>query len=179
MNEFHHTKKFEKLLLIDPNLNVNTDYIEEEADNVNNDFSCLDDESESVLNVMHSTDEILHKQDFSDIEESDEEFNTEIFNSQLKNYDNFFSKSPLDYVSLQSLKSLTNFGINIIFMRYSAYEWPTHKSFVDATKIASNIKSTSIYTEQLVGRVSRLNDSCLLKNKDDLNGLALSAVDKN
>lgn len=85
---------------------------------------------------------------------------------------------PLDFITLQSFKSLVNFGINISFMSRNANEWPTDKSFVNAIKIARNIKSTSIYTEQLVGRISRLNDSGLLKNKEHLHHLAISAMDK-
>lgn len=62
-------------------------------------------------------------------------------------------------------------------MLFEAAEWPNHKSFLKAIEIAKNIQSTSIYTEQLVGKISRLNNSCLLKNKDNLNNLALSAVE--
>lgn len=165
----------QKLLEIDPNCNLH-DFKEYDTDTVT--YCTPDEEAEDFVNLIHSTDQILYEKDFVDVEENENVLNKTIdVTSKLPNYDSFSSKSPFDYVTLQSLKSLVNFGINISFMGHNAIDWPTNKSYVNAIKIANNIKSTSIYTEQLVGRISRLNDSCLLKNKDGLNRLAIAAVD--
>lgn len=138
----------------------------------------MDENTTAFLNLMRSADELLYDQDFIDIEEQNEVLNNDKEeNATLTNKKFVFSKSPLDFVTTQSLKTLVNFGINISFMRYNAFEWPRHESFVNGIKMAKNIKSTSIYTEQLVGRISRLHDSCLLKNKNELNSLAITAVD--
>lgn len=168
--------QIEKLKSINPNLNFHGNYFIEEGTDTQ---SFPDEDTEVLINIMRSTDQMLYEKDFINEEENEEiSNNIEDVANQSGNYDNFFSKSPLDFITLQSFKSLVNFGINISFMSRNANEWPTDKSFVNAIKIARNIKSTSIYTEQLVGRISRLNDSGLLKNKEHLHHLAVSAMDK-
>ena len=43
--------------------------------------------------------------------------------NKLSYFDSAFSKSPFDFITLQSLKTVVNFGINISLMLYNAVEW--------------------------------------------------------
>lgn len=73
---------------------------------------------------------------------------------------------------------MTYYEINLSFLLFNAASWMSHRSFVKGIEIAKNIKSTSIFTEQLVGKVTKLNNLSLLRDKNKLNNLALCAVEK-
>lgn len=171
--------QFTQLSTIDSSVSLFSNDLEEYNNKIFNTVT-VEESTEDIVKLINGTDQILYEKDFIDVVECEEVVsNIEDATNKLTYIDSVFWKSTFHYITLQSLKTLVNFGINISFMLFKADEWPAQKSFKNAIKIAENIQSTSIYTEQLVGKISRLNDSCLVKNKNNLNGFALSAVEKN
>lgn len=170
-------EQLKQLLTIDPNVSLLASDLKKE----NNicPMSTVDENSQDFVKLINKTDQMLYEKDFVEVEEVDEVLKNVVDETKkLKNFSCVTSQNPFDFITLHSLKTLVNFGINISFMLFNAAEWSDHKSFLSAIEAAKNIQSTSIYTEQLVGKISLLNSSCLVKNKDKLNGLALSAVER-
>ncbi|KNC33077.1 hypothetical protein FF38_13126 [Lucilia cuprina] len=134
------------------------------------------DSSTDFVEIINAAEQMIMEQDFNEVK--DEINMTENITEKFP-YKNVYSgKSPLDFISLKSLKTLKSYGINLSFILFNAADWTYQKSYSKALQKAKNIQSTSIYTEQLVGKVSRLNNSGLVKDKENLNCLALSAVDR-
>lgn len=163
----HNKDQIKKLLTIDPNFNTSDFEAVEDLTDIN---IQQEEDTEHLVNIIHSTEKSLYEKNFVDVESE------QISNIQKSIHKSFFSKSPFDFVTFESLKCLIRFGIDISFIKHNAIDWTTKESFLNAIKLVNNIRSTSIYTEQLVGRISRLNDSCLLTNKQNLNSLAQSAI---
>lgn len=171
-------EQFLKLSTIDPDVSYSSaDLVEEVSQN---DKIRTDGENTlDLAELIDTTDKILFEKKFIPVEENEEPMNNiDSETNKLKYLDSVVSKSPFDFITLESLRTLYFYGINVSFMLSHSSEWTSQKCFINATEKAKNIQSTSIYTEQLVGRISRLNNSCLVKNKDELNCLALCAVEK-
>lgn len=116
-----------------------------------------------LFEAISTVEERLEEISFDEESEFDDEGETE-------------KAHPFDSIRLESLKCLAEFGINVCFMRKKASEWSSDKNFLEAVKTAKNVKSTSIFTEQLVGRISRLHNSSLTRDKDNLEPLVFSAL---
>lgn len=169
--------QFAKLSTIDPSVSFCSDDLEDSEFQIYT-MSAVDENTEDLVKLIDTADQMLSEKNFIEVDENAKFCNSEHITRKLTNVDFVVLKSPFDYITLQSLKTLVNYGINISFMLFHSAQWASQKSFINALEKAKNIQSTSIYTEQLVGQISRLNNSNIIKNKENLNNLALCAVEK-
>lgn len=148
-------------------------------------FNDLIDENEDLIDALD-----LRDPETEDFLDTFELFEQNFVNNSFEAFEDEFDESdesesgnhstlnvsdhPFYRIKEESLRSLVNFGININFFLQKANIWDTNSCFKEAVQIAKNIKSTSIFTEQMVGRVSRLHDLSLVRDKHNLEPLAHS-----
>lgn len=137
---------------------------ENEEDELGNAIDFNDSNADDLFESLTIMEQQFEEDLLEDFENNCEDFET-----------NQFFNHAFDKITENSLKTLTNFGINVNFFLENAINWDKLPSYQEAVKIVENIKSTSIFTEQMVGRVSRLHDLSLVRDKHNLESLAFSA----